>query len=342
MIGTLIDNSFTRNVATRLEADHNKMLGTSATMRMARAVSRVSNRKSAAARRRYHAMQLEELFAENGSQTRPTLAMRDGWAVDRTRSLPHLEQLIEDSQVIIRERGGVHRGGGERSFFQQILTDEHIARFPSILNFATSSDILRTVIDYMGMIPTLSVSKPLGVRLNESDAKLSEPTNGVYRESQLFHRDYHDQPMVYVIVTLRDVTEKSGPFSILPASTSARASAALGYGGRGRAYRITDEQMYSVVARSDLFEFACPAGSVLFVDSSACFHYGSRDAVIPRYLMMYAYVSVCRTDFGDLLRKESPTPVLDDSARTRRTRYPASDSDSRLRRLLLDRNATAG
>jgi hypothetical protein len=55
--------------------------------------------------------------------------------------------------------------------------------------------------------------------------------------------------------------------------------------------------------------------------------------------MMYAYVSVCRTDFGDILRKESPAPVLDDSARTCRTTYPVSDEDSRLRRLLLDRQA---
>lgn len=339
MLERIIDNSLTRKVANRLEEDHNRTLGTTNTMRMARFVNRVSNREYAAMRRDAHRTMLPQLFEENGPLTRPVLPMQDGWAVDTSRTLPHLDQLIEDSQQVIRERGGVHRGGGDRSFFQQILTDEHIARFPSILDFATSSDILRTVIDYMKMIPTLSVSKPLGVRLNESDAKLSEPTNGAYRESQLFHRDYHDQPMVYAIVTLRDVTHESGPFSILPASISARASAALQYGRRGRAYRITDDQMYATVDRKELFEFAHPAGSVLFVDSSACFHYGSRDAIIPRYLMMYAYVSVCRTDFGDILRKESPIPVLDDSARTRRTRYPAAAGDSRLRRLILDRHA---
>ena len=314
MAGTLalLDNAVTRVVANKLESDHNRLLGTHNTMHLARAVSRVNNAGYLHHRRRLYEQSLPQLFDENGPPACPHTRMKDGWALDTSRLLPHIDQLIEESQQIIKERGGVHRGGGERSFFQQILTDEHIARFPSILNFATSTDVLRTVIDYMKMIPTLSVSKPLGVRLAESDAKLSEPTNGLYRESQLFHRDYHDLPMVYVIVALRDVTLQSGPFSILPASVSARASVALEYGKRGRPYRITDEEMYKHVDRKDLFEFACPAGSVLFVDSSACFHYGSRDAIVPRYLMMYAYVSVCRTDFGDLLRKESPQPVVDD------------------------------
>ena len=197
--------------------------------------------------------------------------------------------------------------------------------------------MLQTVIDYLGFLPTLSVSQPLGVRLAESDARLAEPKSGSYCESQLFHCDYHDSPMVYMIVALQDVTLRSGPFSFLPASVSRRAAAALRYGRRGCPYRISDEAMYSVAGRDDLIELICPAGTVLFIDSSRCFHYGSRDAVIPRYLMMYAYVSVCRTDFGDLLRKESPTLVVDDSARTRRAKYPVGRYDSRLRRLVLDR-----
>ncbi len=340
MSATLIDNAVTRRLASVLERNHNRLLGTRATMRLARAVNRVRNRSFASRRHRLFERSLDSLLAENGPLTRPPVRLEDGWAIDSSRSLPHLDRLLEESQRIIAERGGVHRGGGERSFFQQILTDDHIARFPSILDFATSSDVLKPVIDWMGIIPTLSVSKPLGVRLAESDLRFAPPGATGYQESQLFHRDYHDQPMVYVIVTLRDVTRRSGPFSILPAGASARATRALGYGRRGTPYRITDEQMYAVVDRSELIEFTAPAGSVLFVDSSRCFHYGSRDAVIPRYLMMYAYVSVCRCDFGDLLRKESATPVVDDSSRTRRAHYPVSPRDSHLRRLILDRHAS--
>lgn len=340
MTQQLFDNSLLRSVANRLEKHHNRFLGIDNTMRLAKRFNRLRNGKYLRFRQNAFNNELDQLYQENGPDTGPTIELKDGWAVDTSGDFPHLDEMIADSQTIIAERGGVKRGGGERAFFQQIMTDEHAVRFPSILKFATSNAILRPIINYMQLIPTLSVSKPLGVRLNESDARFMEKENGQYGESQLFHRDYHDAPMVYVLVTLRDVTLKSGPFSILPASVSQKASQALNYNKRGQPYRITDDQMYQSVDPNELFEFSCPAGSVLFLDSNACFHYGSRDAEIPRYLMMYAYVSVCRTDFGDILRKQASMPVLDHSARTRRTFYPIPDDASRLRKLLLERTTT--
>jgi hypothetical protein len=59
-------------------------------------------------------------------------------------------------------------------------------------------------------------------------------------------------------------------------------------------------------------------------DSSRCFHYGSRDCAIPRYQMMYAFVSPCRTDFSDMLVK----PRL----------YTRQTADSRLRRMVLTKS----
>lgn len=67
-----------------------------------------------------------------------------------------------------------------------------------------------------------------------------------------------------------------------------------------------------------------PRGAVLFLDSSRCFHYGSRDCVIPRYQMMYAFVSPCRTDFSEMLM----TPRV----------YQTEPSDSRLRPTVLTKN----
>lgn len=340
MWARLFDNPLTCRIGAALEQHENGLLGTRQTMRVARVFNRLKNNPQRRFRQSIYETCLAEFLAENGPVKHEPPEIVDGWALDRSQRYTGLDRLLADAQQIISERGGVNRGGGERSFFQQILTDEHIARFPSILDFATSSEVLLPIIRYMKLIPVLSVSKPLGVRLNESDVRFAPSSNGAYQESQLFHRDFHDAPMVYCIVTLREVTLRCGPFSILPASESQKATAALKYGARGSAYRITDDQMYAVADRSRLVEQIAPPGTILFVDSSACFHYGSRDAQDPRYLMMYAYVSVCRSDFGDLLRRESPTPVLDDSARTRRTAYPVRPGDSRLRRLLLDRHVT--
>ena len=68
---------------------------------------------------------------------------------------------------------------------------------------------------------------------------------------------------------------------------------------------------------------AAPAGTVLFLESSACFHFGSRKPAKPRYQMQYAFTSPVRNDFLELWRPQRL--------------YPVRESDSPLRRLVLDR-----
>ena len=67
--------------------------------------------------------------------------------------------------------------------------------------------------------------------------------------------------------------------------------------------------------------FAYPKGTVLFIDSSRCFHYGSRLSYTPRMQMMYAFTSVCRTDFSQTFMQPFP--------------YPVNSNDSRLRKMVL-------
>jgi hypothetical protein len=42
----------------------------------------------------------------------------------------------------------------------------------------------------------------------------------------------------------------------------------------------------------DAIEFCYPRGTVLFIDSSACFHYGSRNSIKPRFQLMLGYAGV--------------------------------------------------
>src|SRR6185312_16982026 len=100
-----------------------------------------------------------------------------------------------------------------------------------------------------------------------------------------------------------------------------RAAKQLGYWSRGVPYRMSDEAIYSVVDRKDVIEFVGARGSVLFIESSGCFHYGSRNSVKPRYQLMLGYTGACRTDFSEAIMK----PMV----------YPVRDSDSRLRKMVL-------
>jgi len=297
-------------------------LGIRNTMRLAKAVNRVRYRKLIRTRRRLFRNHFDELVEEHGGLARDPGSMEDGWLLDESMSLPHLEALLDQADELIAERGGKNLRHGSKPFIQDIHTPADLTRFPAFLDFVTSSEVLTVASRHLDMVPMLSRTLPPGVRFVESWREYDEP-GAPLRASQLYHLDHHDDPLVYVIVLLRDTTIKNGPWTFLPASTSDRAVKTLGYRKRGAPYRVSDERMYEAVPREEAIEFSYPRGTVLFIDSSRCFHFGSRDAVEPRYQMMYALVSPARTDFSEDVMPHR--------------RYKIDKEDSRLRRLALDK-----
>lgn len=323
MIGKAMDTVI-KPAAKLFERNYMSALGVSNTMMLARAYNSLRFGIHHESRKKQYQDNFANLLEENGSPIAPVNEIKDGWVLDTSGRLPYLEELLRESDEIIEERGGVKREVYKRPFFQELIIEDHFTRYPSILDFATSSDVLTTVCNYFGFIPVLSYSKPYGVRLIESWNKFDDSPDTPLRDSQFFHLDYHDKPMVYAIVVLRDVTMEMGPFCFLPKSVSDKACRGLmDYHTKRGGHRVTDEKMYSVVPECELIKLCYPAGTVLFLDSSACFHYGSRNAVRPRHLMMFAYVSTRRTDFGDIVLKLM--------------RYPIKKDDSLLRRMLLDK-----
>jgi len=315
-------------LACRLHANHMSCLGIRKTMELAHAYNRLKHGRQDERRRSLYRDQWPALLDENGPPTRPRLELHDGWALDSTMSLPHLDRVLAASEEIIAERSGARRTavGAYRSYFQDVWMPEDSVRYPAFLDFATSSDILRTVSQYLQCIPVLSTTLPAGIRLVESNARFDDQP-GCPHDSQLYHIDYYSLPNVYVLVMLRDTTIENSPWTFLPRSSSQKAAAVLGNWERGRGYRFTDEAVHSVADRNEVIQFAHPRGTVLFIESSGCFHYGSRNAVQPRFQLMLGYSGVCRTDFSELIM----TPK----------EYPIQAADSRLRRMVLDRNSMA-
>lgn len=263
----------------------------------------------------------DQLLHENGGNPgSQRITIRDGWALDTSLSLPHLEELLRDTNEIVAERGGKTHSAVQQPFLRSVLFPGDVEKYPSFLNFITSSEVLAVAMDYLKTIPVLSMTRPPGVRFMESNADLDPGADGPFRESQLYHLDIHDTPLIYILVAVQDITPSSGPWTFLPDSVSTRATKELRYREKGVSYRVTDEMMYGAIDPSEAISFACPKGSVLFIDSSRCFHYGSRNSRPPRYQVMYGLTSVCRADFSQTFMKT--------------TRYPVPENASRLRRLV--------
>jgi len=300
-------------------------LGIANTMRLAHWYNRLKFHRQDRWRRALYQTQLATLLEENGRLSRPPIEMKDGWALDTSMSLPHLDRVLEDSEKITAERSGQRRlpKGAFRRYLQDLWTSEDVERYPSFLDFATSSDVLSVVSHYLQSIPVLSKTLPPGIRFAESNAAFDDQPDNPH-DSQLFHIDYYSLPNVYVLVLLRDTTPEHGPWMFLPRSVSQKARSALNYWSRQRSYRVTDEEMYAVVDRKEVIEFCYPRGTVLFIESSGCFHYGSRNSIKPRFLLMLGYTGACRTDFSELIMPHNV--------------YPIRDTDSQLRKMVLNKN----
>lgn len=300
-------------------------LGIANTMRLAYSYNRLKFHRQDRWRRTLYQTQLRTLLKENGGLSRPPIEMKDGWAIDTSMSLPHLDRVLDDSEKIIAERCGQRTSstGAYRSYFQNLGTPEDLKRYPAFLDFATSSDVLSVVSHYLQCIPALSTTLPSGIRLVESNAAFDDQPDNP-RDSQLYHMDYYSLPLVYILVLLRDTTPEHGPWTFLPRGVSQKTRRALNYWSRQRAYRVSDEDIYSVVDRKEAIEFCYPRGTVLFIESSGCFHYGSRNSIKPRFILMIGYTGACRTDFSEAIL---PHEV-----------YPIRDTDSRLRKIVLNKN----
>jgi hypothetical protein len=301
------------------------LLGLHRTAQMARWWNR-GRRPLLELRRRWYEQRFDELLAENdppGGEQRLELA--DGFLLlDASNTLPHLDSLVSEMDAVIDERGLRKWEDLGKPYLQNILPEDAATRYPSLVDFGTSSPVLSAVAPAFGYIPHLSTSLPRGIRLQES-SNVHDPTpHAPWRDSQNWHRDYHTEPTFYVITLIRDVTDECGPLNYVGASVSRRVSEAVRYRSRHCSYRLTDEQFHSVVDPSEVHRLVGPPGTTLLIDSSACFHMGSRNPVVPRYQTQYAYSSPVKSDFSEILRLQQS--------------FPVRDGDSTLRRLLCDRD----
>ncbi len=324
----LVDRAM-QPAARWLDADKMAHLGIRNTMRLAKRYNGLLYGSHQRFRRRLWESHFEQLAAENGGLgVAGRVPMEDGFTLDTTGSLPYLDEMLEAADEVIAERAGTAEVDDRyRAFFRNLIEVGDLDRWPQLLDFVTSSQLIATVGDYLGFVPALSKTLPTGVRLVESGKHLDSLAHLPPRDSQVFHIDPYDHPMVYVIVLVRDCTPEAGPFTFLPASVSERAASKLDYWSRGRPYRLSDEEIYSVVDESEKVELTYPRGTVLFIDTSRCFHYGARNGEEPRFQVMYGLTSACRCDFSESYMSEPE--------------YTIRATDSRLRRLVLDRRAAS-
>jgi hypothetical protein len=135
----------------------------------------------------------------------------------------------------------------------------------------------------------------------------SRPIGGEPRSSQLFHLDNADTSQIKLFLHCTDVVETSGPLSVLDAARSKRLAKKSGYSiGDGR---IGDERVADILGdAAEPVRLTGPVGTAHFVDTSRCFHFGSRvhPGSPPRTVAVLQYLTPYAFAFTRDHREEAP------------------------------------
>jgi hypothetical protein len=135
------------------------------------------------------------------------------------------------------------------------------------MRFALSEDVVGPISEYLGIVPIL-------FNIDIWYAYGQPPEKGP-KNASLWHFDGDDAKQVKVWIHLRDVPPESGPLTILDASRSAQFAEEIEYDSSVE-YRIPDHKVEAFASAEQLKQFAGPAGTIDFVDTSRCVHFGSR------------------------------------------------------------------
>ncbi len=135
-----------------------------------------------------------------------------------------------------------------------------------------------TAADYLGLLPVLT-----SVRIAYSP---NEDVGGL-RSSQFFHADPEGERQVKVFIAVHEVGPQNSPLTFIPdALTQKLMSSEPIFLER----RLKDEKLAKRVPRSEWVSHMGPPGRTVFLDTSRCFHFGSRPAAQPRLLLYAQYL----------------------------------------------------
>ena len=206
-----------------------------------------------------------------------------GYAVFPPAGFPEAREIVAATADLGRDVDLTKPGLSKkaRSGFMVPMLDTATLRLDSpMLRLALRPDVIAAVSSYLGMVPVIAYLQVFYSEANSDEA----------RSSQLFHCDADATKQVKIFVLCSEVTPANGPLTLLDASKSREVRSRLGYHFGGK---IKDKRLAGIVDQADHRPIVGAPGTVCFVDTTQCFHFGSRveSGTAPRLVTMIQYLT---------------------------------------------------
>lgn len=209
---------------------------------------------------------------------------QDGYAVFTPDQIP--DDLAR--QVLDEVRGRLSsvdiesiRKTANKPYLLAVIDGKDIGRDSAVYRFVTHPVLVGCVARYLKCFPILTYIS----------VWYSPNLPGEDKGSQKYHLDHEDYRQIKAFMFIEDIGPQNGPFTLLPASRSEKIQSALGYKMTPDNKQVDDEVIYGIVDRHEAVPLVGPAGTVALIDTSRCFHYGSREGTAPRIMLAFQYMT---------------------------------------------------
>lgn len=255
---------------------------------------------------------LRAVEARRAAGGRLAIPSETGFAIFGPDTFPEATEVVElarrrHAEVdpdTIREKG--------KQFMIPILDQATLTRESPLVRLALRDDVLSAVTSYLRVVPLLA----------SIDVYYSRSVDRELMSSQLLHCDGDDTRQIKVFVLCTPVDETNGPLMVMRSDRSEELRRKLGYEYRNR---VTDAEAVEAIGDLGLEAVEGAPGTTCLVDTSRCFHYGSRveGGDVWRLVAMIQYL----TPYSFMLPRNHRSAVP--------YRHLADASSGRLERLVL-------
>jgi hypothetical protein len=221
----------------------------------------------------------------------PKLDLRERKIVDRLEGegvcitslaeleIPNIQEFLDAADPITSELAQLSRAPSHIGKHTLMANDRQLLAHPELLRWGLSERILKIVECYLGLPVGYG---GLAFYYSVADGRDAGP--------RIWHRDKEDWRMIKVAVYLNDVDEFGGPYQCVNAVANEWLKAnLLPYQG------LTNVQMEETLAATDIDDWliSCTGktGTVIFTDTSRCYHRGKPPIDTDRSAIFFHYFS---------------------------------------------------
>lgn len=149
--------------------------------------------------------------------------------------------------------------------------------------FVTNQYLIEIISKYLGCVPLLT-----HISLWYSPNKKIN-----LESSQSYHLDHEDYRQVKGFLYIDDVDEQCGPLNIINAKQSSKIQNKIQYRLTKKRKRVEDLLINDLKKDMSINEFSMigKSGDLVLVDTSSCFHFGSRIGTKPRFVLAFQYIT---------------------------------------------------